>query len=412
VTVEGERDAAQQGWDAEKEEVKQLREQLRAVQQRVVVAEASAVAAAIKATQEVDRWRRTAETRALCPVPEAYTYLPCGVYLERLMTREFYVGGEGRVECERRAAHYLGFAHFDVAEYTYRVGLKIWFPDGHVPFFARRDFYMAALIARRNYDFEDVGLMVTTSREWGGEMSRQRVGQIFQTWAPRLKLIGQLLATPKVTSQYMKNSVPDDYYDVGLELVAILGDGKDILTDTVRIQQLLNRLQQSSKMHHSAARGLSFSLVTGLYILVSDLFLSRASEMKLVEVMREQFDWLDAEWALLMDRGFSSMRAQLKNLNTVFTPAFLRPKDRTHFSPTEVDLSRIYARLRYTIEVGYSRVSAFQFLADRVPRRNFRFLNSIWWWAHGLANLRRPLRNPRGWDPDDPDRAAAGEGDV
>ena len=106
------------------------------------------------------------------------------------------------------------------------------------------------------------------------------------------------------------------------------------------------------------------------------------------------------------------MRAQLKNLNTVFTPAFLRPKDRTHFSPTEVDLSRIYARLRYTIEVGYSRVSAFQFLADRVPRRNFRFLNSIWWWAHGLANLRRPLRNPRGWDPDDPDRAAAGEGDV
>ena len=51
--------------------------------------------------------------------------------------------------------------------------------------------------------------------------------------------------------------------------------------------------------------------------------------------------------------------------------------------------------LSYVIEVTYKNVKAWQYLQPVVPRENFRYLNDVWWWGLGFANLTlQPLKRP------------------
>ncbi len=60
-------------------------------------------------------------------------------------------------------------------------------------------------------------------------------------------------------------------------------DGKDCVTDTVRVNSFLSRSQYSDKMHSSAARYIMWVLPCGLSVTFTPLFLGRASEKSLVE---------------------------------------------------------------------------------------------------------------------------------
>ena len=55
-------------------------------------------------------------------------------------------------------------------------------------------------------------------------------------------------------TNYMEVAMPERYFEIGLEKVGLLMDGKDCVTDTVRVNSFVSRAQYSDKMHCSAAR--------------------------------------------------------------------------------------------------------------------------------------------------------------
>ena len=60
--------------------------------------------------------------------------------------------------------------------------------------------------------------------------------------------------TDTYNDKFIFDAMPEEYYTRGLDNVALLNDGKDFVTDTVRINSCLARGQYSDKMKSSAAR--------------------------------------------------------------------------------------------------------------------------------------------------------------
>ena len=89
-----------------------------------------------------------------------------------------------------------------------------------------------------------------------------------------------VLLRPK---NYMEVAMPARYFEIGLDKVGLLMDGKDCVTDTIRLNSFLSRAQYSDKMHCSASRYITWVLGCGLGVTFTPLFLGRVSEKALVE---------------------------------------------------------------------------------------------------------------------------------
>ena len=77
--------------------------------------------------------------------------------------------------------------------------------------------------------------------------------------------------------------MPERYFEIALEKVGLLMDGKDCVTDTVRVNSFVSRSQYSDKMHCSAARYIMWVLPCGLSVTYTPLILDCVSEKALVE---------------------------------------------------------------------------------------------------------------------------------
>ena len=82
---------------------------------------------------------------------------------------------------------------------------------------------------------------------------------------------------------YFEAAMPIRYFELGLDKVGLLMDGKDCVTDTVRVNSFISRSQYSDKMHCSAARYIMWVLPCGLSVTYTPVFLGRTSEKALVE---------------------------------------------------------------------------------------------------------------------------------
>ena len=82
---------------------------------------------------------------------------------------------------------------------------------------------------------------------------------------------------------FILDAMPEEYFIRGLDMVALLNDGKDFVTDTVRINSCISRGQYSDKMKSSAGRFIAWTLPCGLSVTYSPLFLGRISEKAIVE---------------------------------------------------------------------------------------------------------------------------------
>lgn len=82
---------------------------------------------------------------------------------------------------------------------------------------------------------------------------------------------------------YIDIAMPERYFEIGLERVGLLMNGKECVTDTVRVCFFKPRAQHSNKMHCSAGRYIMWVLPCGLSVTSTPLFLGRVSEKALVE---------------------------------------------------------------------------------------------------------------------------------
>ena len=223
-------------------------------------------------------------------------------------------------------------------------------------------------------------------------VSRQTITNVQTEWIPRFGAAGRSWVwNPSVA--FLESSVPQSFECAGMGSVGYIGDATDILTESVRKMISVRNQQRSEKMHHSVARGLSWCTPTGWIAFASNLVLGRSSEYNTAVALAPQFASVPPHIALCYDKGVASLRAHLPNLNNVIVPCFLSGGQ---YSAEQAIRNRAIATNRYVIEVTYKNVKAWQYLQPVVPRDDFKYLNHVWWWALGFANLTlRPLKRPQ-----------------
>ena len=219
--------------------------------------------------------------------------------------------------------------------------------------------------------------------------SETSVSRLLQEWIPRCGRVGRsLVFIPSVG--YLARTVPQSFREAGMESTAYIGDCTDLLTQTVRSQISVRNQQHSDKSKHSAAMGLSWCTPSGWTAIASDLVLGRTSEYNAAVAIAGKFDDLPPHWSLCYDKGVASLRAHLPNLNNVIVPCFLSGG---YYTAEQAIRNRAIATNRYVIEITYQRVKQWHMLKPEVPRKDFGYLNDVWWWALGFANYAyRPLK--------------------
>ena len=85
-------------------------------------------------------------------------------------------------------------------------------------------------------------------------------------------------------NNYIDFAIPQEYIEAGMADTGVLKDGKDFVTDTIRVNPALTRALFSDKVKSSGARVITWALPTGLVIEHTGLFLGRTPEIRLVEL--------------------------------------------------------------------------------------------------------------------------------
>lgn len=255
-----------------------------------------------------------------------------------------------------------------------------------VAFSAFEGFVITLLFYRRSFSVTTLGVLLGRHPA--------RVSEALAEWKPRLHRVGKLLASLHLvlSSEIAHSLQPKVYKDLCLDDIVFLADGSDILTEVSRSSFRVTKRQMSSKMHGAAARGLTFVLPCGAVISTTDLWLGAESEVALFSHLAPTLKWMAREDAGCADRGFGGVRVWMPLLQKIYVPSFLA--GRTQFRQEEVMDSSNLSTLRYTNEVLFGRVKSWTILEDRVPIEKMRFLNSAWWFAHGMTTLQLHLREP------------------
>ena len=104
---------------------------------------------------------------------------------------------------------------------------------------------------------------------------------------------------------------------------------------------------------------------------------------------------------VIADKGFDKTDGLYPWWNLVWVPIVLRNRNVKQSLTEEIVGKRGHRslkRLRYTIEVGYSRVTDEECLKDVIPYGNIPQLQNMLAWGHANVNLGKPFRRP-GWSP-------------
>jgi hypothetical protein len=72
-------------------------------------------------------------------------------------------------------------------------------------------------------------------------------------------------------------------------------------------------------------------------------------------------------------------------------PNFRKGKD-YKYTEHEIGQNRGLSKLRYSVEVGYSRVANTRYVGERMSYNKLRLANAVWFYSHWHANIMRPLR--------------------
>ena len=220
-----------------------------------------------------------------------------------------------------------------------------------------------------------------------GVKSRITVGKIIDKWLPVIGEIGDMLSSfyDLIDEQSLKKLEPEWYIRMNLRKIAAIVDGKDFLTETIRSDRVLNSLQSSNKVNHSAFRVLTWSLPCGAVVERTPAFFGRASEKSIMRAWGSKGRLLfPPDHCILGDKGFDNTAGCYTNYNTTLHPSFLTS---TQFSREEVNHNIQICKKRYSCETVYSHVTETVKLSGIYKKEWFHHFDSILGWAHGRANI-------------------------
>lgn len=177
-------------------------------------------------------------------------------------------------------AHLFGFHNFN----EYKVYCTCLFPElvlsygkkQHDAITEWEKCSMTKLRMRRGLTHEVIGAI------WN--RSRCIVGVYINVWAQRWEVAGSNLSDLDLTQAYLDAERPQIFRDAEQENVAVLVDGKDFMIDDPKKNSAMKRACWSDKVHHAAARIITWSTPAGLTIEHSPLYMARATETAIVSI--------------------------------------------------------------------------------------------------------------------------------
>lgn len=135
---------------------------------------------------------------------------------------------------------------------------------------------MTKLRMRRGLTHEVIGAI------WS--RSRCIVGIYIKEWSQCWEVAGSYLSDLDLTQAYLDAERPKIFSDADEENVAILVDGKDFMIDDPKKNSAMKKAVWSDKIHHAAARIITWSAPAGLTVEHSPLFMGRVTESAIVSL--------------------------------------------------------------------------------------------------------------------------------
>ena len=146
------------------------------------------------------------------------------------------------------------------------------------PFTEFEELMIAKMFFHTGWKRQKIGVIVN-------QTDRRRIGEFITKWAPRWGKVGQYLSMLDIDEDYLTHECPIQYVKEGMLRTAVLLDGKDYLTDTLRSDKTHARTQQSHKSGAAAAREMCCSTPMGLTFLYTRLVGGRIEENDLVKIL-------------------------------------------------------------------------------------------------------------------------------
>ena len=204
------------------------------------------------------------------------------------------------------------------------------------------------------------------------------ISRVCNMWVPKWGRVGRHLSIlPFIDAFTIDEMESEKFVSLDLRKVAYLKDGKDFLCDTSPVDRVINNAQQSTKIHHSAVRILTWGLPCGLSYEHTDGFLGRVGGKWMVELWTKYGRLiLPVGYLGIGDKGFFATSGFYHNLNTIVCPAFLWKG--IQFDLDQIGYSLQCSQGRYSIKTFYARVAKCRAFEGRVFSRNlFSYFDCI-----------------------------------
>jgi hypothetical protein len=164
-----------------------------------------------------------------------------------------------------------------------------------------------------------------------------------------------------------------------------------VTLDTARTISLQLRATFCNKVKTQAALGIVWTSACGMLLRCTSLFCGRVGEEALVWLHHKLLDEFPAEFAALVDKGFTHCVGAYLHLLHAYYPAFVHDGE---IGVQGVKDSKKQSADRYVVEVFYSRVKRWLMLRDRARWANIHMLDDAWCIALAGTDHDRFLRAP------------------
>lgn len=292
----------------------------------------------------------------------------------------------------RQAKNLFGFDTWDETKETIHVNFDLqprapseWNPDSPLTEFEECLLCLAWM---------ENDITLETMKAYTGGKSITTVSNLLKKWTPEWGEVGdQMSVLPWITAEFIDEMEPEKYQKAKLRKAGSVIDGKDFGAETVRKNAVVGASQNSSKIDASAFRLLTWSMTYGLIFERTRGFLAKTSEKALNKLWgaHGRLQNIPAGYLIMGDKGFDGTSGLYPNDNAVLHPAFLYGKA---FKCEQVGWNILACQLRYTCEVDFSRVTNRRSLYGKLRRCKFSYFEDLVGWAHGRANMYKPLQMP------------------
>jgi hypothetical protein len=246
------------------------------------------------------------------------------------------------------------------------------------------------LISRR----QGLGQSVLSSLLSGINISQSTVSRVMQLWLPRVGLLGRCLAFNPLSEQEALFLMPSKFVNAGYGRTYAIVDCRDVLTDRVRIDSSVSRMQYSDKVSSAAARCFVMCHPCGLVIFLGEPAFARSSELTIFRALEPIFPDIPATMRVMGDRAYKFASSFLRNHNQFDVPDN-KPGEGFQFTNTSVATSKDMSQLRYVVETVNSRSSSWRTADDVVPREDLPNFSNTYYISFSMSIFMKPLMQPK-----------------